>query len=156
MAYMIDPKQIKIIHTAISKLDLSDDEYRDILLGHFKASSCTDLTYIQASNLIDYFKTLGFKIPRRKKYTKGTSALQDHYPLRRDMPPNVFVLPTRDQLKMIDALAGQITWKFEDGFQRWMKKFYKIDRITKDWEASTVIEGLKKLLEHQQPCEAKK
>lgn len=150
MSYKIDSKQIKIIHTAVSKLNLSDDEYRDILQGHFKAPSCTDLTYIQASNLIDYFKTLGFKIPKRKKYTRGTQAFQDFRSMpMKERPPNVVVMPSREQLDMIDALAAQITWKFEDGFHRWIKKFYKIDRITKDWEASTVIEGLKKMLEHQ-------
>ncbi len=146
----IEPVQIKIIHTAIGKLGLSDQLYRDILWLQCKATSCTDLNYHQASKLIDHFKTLGFKSPRRKKYTRGTQSFQDFRSMpRKDRPANVVVMPSRDQLDMIDALAGQITWRLEDGFQRWMKKFYKIDRITTDWEASTVIEGLKKMLDHQ-------
>jgi hypothetical protein len=116
----------------------------------YKASSCTDLTYFQASRLIDHFKALGFKIPKRKKYTKGTSAIQDHLPPRRDMPPNVFVLPTRDQLDMIDALAGQIIWKLEDGFQRWLAKYIKVSRVTTAVQASRAIEGLKGMLANQQ------
>ena len=68
---------------------------------------------------------------------------------RKDRPENVVVMPSREQLDMIDALAGQIKWRVEDGFHHWIKKFYRIERITKDWEASTVIEGLKKMLDHQ-------
>lgn len=146
----IEPLQIKMIHTAVAKLHLSDLEYRDILQGHYKATSCTDLTYFQASKLIDHFKALGFIIPRRKKYTTGTPVKQDYRLMpRKERPENVYVLPTRDQLNMIDALAGQVKWKVDGGFNLWMKKYYKIDRIKTEWEASDVIEGLKKMLDHQ-------
>lgn len=147
----IEPLQIKMIHTAVAKLCISDDEYRTILQGHFKVSSCKGLTYFQATKLIDYFKTLGFKIPRRKKYTKGTLNRTDIYRSvpRNKYPPNVVFLPTRDQLNMIDALAGQVAWKLEDGFQRWLQKYFKITKIKTEWQASNVIEGLKKMLEHQ-------
>lgn len=68
---------------------------------------------------------------------------------RKERPSNVFVLPSREQLDMIDALAGQVKWRVEDGFNHWVKKYYKIDRIKSEMEASDVIEGLKKLLDHQ-------
>jgi hypothetical protein len=139
-----------MIHTAVAKLSLSDDEYRDILQGHFKVSSSTELNYFQASKLIDYFKTLGFKIPKRKRFTPGTPSKQDYISIpRKNRPPNVFVLPSRDQLEMVDALAGKIKWLVEDGFQRWLQKYFKITKIKTEWEASNVIEGLKKMLDHQ-------
>jgi hypothetical protein len=147
---MIEPLQIKIIHTAVAKLSLSDDEYRDILQGHFKVSSSLGLNYFQASKLIDYFKTLGFKIPKRKRFTPGTPSKQDYISIpRKNRPPNVFVLPSRDQLEMIDTLAGKIKWLVEDGFHRWLQKYFRITKIKTEWEASNVIEGLKKLLDHQ-------
>lgn len=142
---MIEPLQIKLIHTAVARLHLSDDDYRTILRGHYQASSCKALTYVEASRLIDYFKTLGFKIPPRKKYTAGTQ----HRTVIRHLPPNVILLPSRDQLDMIDALAGKIAWKVEDGFQRWLKKYLKTDRIKTADQASDAIEGLKGLLTHQ-------
>ena len=146
----IEPLQIKIIHTAVARLGLNDDIYRTILHRFSGKESSTDMTYLEASQTIDYFKTLGFKIPRRKKYTKGTPARQDYRSVpRKERPSNVFVLPSRDQLDMIDALAGQVKWKVEGGFNLWVKKYYKIDRIKTEWEASDVIEGLKKLIDHQ-------
>lgn len=145
----IEPIQIKIIHIAVARLHLSDDVYRTILYRFSGKESSKDMTYFEASQTIDYFKTLGFKIPKRKKYTKDTKALQDYMPLRKNLPPNVFVLPSRDQLKMIDALAGQVIWKVEDGYHRWLKKYFKIDLIKTEAEASDVIEGLKKMIDHQ-------
>lgn len=59
------------------------------------------------------------------------------------------MMPSREQLDMIDALAGQIVWKVEDGFSRWLKKYIKIDRVKTADEASDTIEGLKGLLAHQ-------
>ena len=143
---MIEPLQIKMIHTAVAGIGLSDDDYRLILQGHFKTSSCKQLTYVEASRLIDYFKTLGFKIPKRKKYTEGT---QHRQVSRKRLPSNVILLPTRDQLDMIDALANKITWRVDGGFRLWMKKYIKIDRIKTSCEAMDVIEGLKGLLAHQ-------
>jgi hypothetical protein len=137
----IDAKQIKIIKTAQARLGLSDDEYRAILAGRYQKESCKALTYTEASRLIDYFKTLGFVIPPRKRYTAASR--------RGPLPGNVVALPTRAQLDMVDALAGKIAWRFDDGCQRWLKKYHRIDRIKTDQEASNVIEGLKKLLDHQ-------
>ena len=144
---MIEPLQVQIIHTAVTKLGMDDDDYRTILQGHYKKKSSKELTYVQASNLIDYFKTLGFKIPPRKRATANNPA---HYPGRRGTPAgNVFVLPTREQLDMIDALVAKIAWRLEGGFNLWMKKYLKIDRIKSLSDAQRVIEGLKKMLEHQ-------
>ncbi len=137
----IDAKQIQMIHCAIARLGLSDDEYRAILAGQYQRESCKALTYMEATRLIDYFKTMGFVIPPRKKYTAASR--------RGPLPGNVVVMPSRDQLNMIDALASKIAWKFEDGFFRWMKKYMKIDRVITAKQAEAVIEGLKKMLDHQ-------
>jgi len=146
----IEPLQIKMIHIAKAHLGLSDDEYQTILYRFSGKESSTDMTYLEASQTIDYMKTLGFKIPKRKKYTRGTAARQDYISTpRKDRPSNVFFMPSRDQLNMIDALAGQITWKVEDGYRRWLKKYFKTELIKTDVEASDVIEGLKKLVDHQ-------
>lgn len=147
---MIEPLQVTMIHTAVSKLCISDDDYRAILSGHYKAASCKELTYIQASRLIDYFKSLGFKIPRRKKYTKGTPSRADFRSIpRKERPTNVVLMPSREQLDMIDALAGKVAWKVADGYERWLKKYIKINRVKTSQEASDAIEGLKGLLCHQ-------
>lgn len=137
----IDPRQIKMIHCAIARLGLSDDDYRTILDGQYQKESCKALTYAEASHLIDYFKSLGFVIPPRKRYTTGSR--------RGPLPGNVVAMPSREQLDMIDALALKVTWKFADGFFRWMKKYMKIDRVITAKQAEAVIEGLKGLLKNQ-------
>lgn len=147
---MIQTIQVKIIHVAVAKLALSDEEYHDILNGHFNKKSCKELNYFEASELIDYFKKLGFKIPKRKNFTPGTKSRQDLRNVPKNArPENVVFMPSSDQLDMIDVLAGKITWQLEDGFHKWIKKYLKIDRIKTDTEASNAIEGLKGLLANQ-------
>ena len=102
------------------------------------------MTYIQASRLIDYFKTLGFTIPRRTKergYSRRVRPLH--------LKNKVIFLPTIDQMNMIEALVKRIVWMYEDGYERWRTKYMRIDRITTTEQASNVIEGLKGLLAHQ-------
>ena len=150
----IEPKQIQLIHIAQAQLCLSDDNYRSIIAAQTKGQkhSSKDLTYVEADTVINYFvKTLGFKI--RSNRRRGTSPFS-RVPFRVKggsrgiLPSNVFVLPSRDQLDMIEALREKITWKFEDGFARWLKKYIKIDRVKTADQASRTIEGLKGLLAH--------
>jgi hypothetical protein len=59
--------QIRLIHVAISKLGISDDQYREILWQNYKKRTCKDLSYKQAQHLIyDHFAKLGFKPARRR------------------------------------------------------------------------------------------
>jgi len=141
---MIEPIQIKMIHTAIAKLGLSDDDYRTILLGHYQKASCTALTYTEAHNLLEYFKTLGFTIKRRTK-ERGYSRRVRHLHLK----DKVVFLPTIQQMNLIEVLVKKVDWCYADGYERWRRKYMKIDRITTTEEASTVIEGLKGLIVHQ-------
>lgn len=146
----IESIQVKMIHTAVSKLGLSDEEYRETLEGRYGKASCKGLTYAEASCLIDWFKTLGFRIERRRRHTAATPSRDVFLALPpKDRPANVVLLPSRDQLDMIDTLAKKVAWKVEDGFSRWRKKYMKIDRIKTAGQASDVIEGLKGLLDHQ-------
>jgi hypothetical protein len=136
----ITPTQCKIVHIAVAQLGLSDQIYRDILWSQHKALSCTDLNYHQASNLIDHFKTLGFRI---KTVGRAKHA-------RRNTARNVTFLPSPDQIDMINSLAAQVAWKYADGFQRWLAKYLKISRIATSAQAQRAIEGLKGMLKNQQ------
>jgi hypothetical protein len=51
---------------------------------------------------------------------------------------------------MIEALVKKITWRFDDGYDRWRQKYIKTDRIKTADQASDTIEGLKGLLAHQE------
>lgn len=145
---MIEPIQIQLIHVAKSRLGLDDDAYRAILWGDFGAESSKTLTYRQAHDLIERFKTMGFSI-KRKYRTPDRGHFRRSRVRRSKLPANVLFMISIDQAEMIETLAGKIAWRFEDGYQRWLKKFFRIDRVKTADQASDVIEGLKKLLQHQ-------
>lgn len=154
----IDAKQIQLLHIAKSQCGLDDTMYREIIAAHTKGkkTSSKDLTYFEADGIINYFvKKLGFKIQSNYIRTAGAARRQhwQYANARRasaqQRPNNLYVLPSADQIKMINALAGQVAWKVKGGFHLWMKKYYKSDMVKTDKEASVVIEGLKKLLDHQ-------
>jgi hypothetical protein len=141
---MIEPKQKQLIHIAQSQCKLSDVEYRDIIAGQTKGkkTSSKDLTYFEADAVINYFvKTLGFKIVGRDRRSRRS-------PARRSSARNVTFLPSTDQLNMIDTLKVQIQWQLADGFQRWLAKYIKTDRVRTSAQAQRAIEGLKGMIKN--------
>jgi len=68
----IEKIQIKLIKIAQKQIGLSDDEYRTILSDRYWVNSCTQLSYKDASDLIDHFKELGF----RMKVKRGKQSMQ--------------------------------------------------------------------------------
>lgn len=144
----IDPKQIQLIHIARAQLGLTDENYRAIIAGRTqgKKESSRDLTYAEADAVINYMITQGFVI-KQKYVTRERGAWRRKR--QRHLPPDVVLLPTIDQMEMIEALAKKITWRFSDGYERWRKKYMKINRIITADQACAVIEGLKGLLAHQ-------
>ncbi|MCE5265713.1 MAG: regulatory protein GemA [Deltaproteobacteria bacterium] len=158
---MIEPIQIRLIHIAKTQLGLSEDEYRQAIGAqtHAKKWSSKDLTYFEADGLINYFKTLGFRIQSSYIKTSGEARrARWQYPnavrAARNNSGNVVTMPSRDQMDMIDVLRKKIAWRFEDGYDRWLTKYMKIKRVATAAQASNVIEGLKGLLQRQ-PQEAR-
>lgn len=157
MAQMIDAKQKQLIHIAKTQLGLDEEHYRAIIAGRTKGkkTSSADLTYFEADAVINFFVSLGFKIKSNYIRTSGAARRQhwQHANARRSTgqqrPHNLVVLPSSDQIKMINALAGQVAWREKGGFHLWMKKYFKIDMVKTDSEASAIIEGLKGMLNNQ-------
>ncbi|MCE5256056.1 MAG: regulatory protein GemA [Spirochaetaceae bacterium] len=144
----IDNTQKKLIHIALAQLKMGDEEYRTILDGHYGVTSSKDLSFAQAHELIEYFKSLGFKIKGRKC---GWCAPR----IDRGRPAdNVFFFISPGQARMINGLKEQVRWKSEDGYSRWLNKYYKIDVVRTSIQATRVIEGLKGLLRSQSNCRA--
>lgn len=139
MAEMIDRTQVKLIHIAKSKLGMSDEEYRTLLMERYPGcfGSCKDLSYDEATDLIDHFKKLGFKIVT-KRYGK------------KKLPPNVIELPSPQILKHIEHLRDDIRWYAHDRGQKFIQKFLKKDRPSTMKEAQKVVEVLKSMKARQQ------
>lgn len=152
---MIEPIQRKLIHVAKTQLGLSEDEYRQAIGAQTKAKKWTskELTYFEADGLINYFKTRGFKIQSNYIHTSGAARRSRWQPANdrrraRKNPANLIVIASREQMEMIEVLTKKITWRFEDGYQRWLTKYMRIKRIVTAEQASNTIEGLKKMLQH--------
>lgn len=66
---MATPGQIKLIHTAKSKLGLNDDEYKDILKQMFNVESSKQISVKEAEELMSLFYGMGFE--RKSKTAAG-------------------------------------------------------------------------------------
>jgi hypothetical protein len=146
----IDRKQTQLIHLARKQLGLDDDVYRVMLSLHYNVSSSKDLTYDQATDLIDHFKRLGFKIVIKPR--TACSYLCEPRQKGIPLPENVVVLASPGQIAKLNHLIAGIKWRHADGFARWLKKFYGIDKIKYSLDASRVMEGLKGLWKSQHGC----
>ena len=73
----ITARQIKLIHIGKNSLRLDRDEYRMILRERYGVGSSKDLTTGQASDLLEYFKGLGFPLqpPKRAPLPRHESSL---------------------------------------------------------------------------------
>jgi len=139
----IRPKQIRLIKIAQKQLGLGDEEYRELLCFRYPdcfKGSCKELSYDQASDLIDHFKTLGFVI--RKKPRKA----------RPKRLPAITDMITRGQRAKINALAGDIQWHAGEtkGLRGFCRRQLGVDHPRTEGEAQRFIEHLKHLRASQQ------
>jgi len=54
-------REIQLIHVARQKISMDEDTYRALLHDRFGVSSSKDMDWRQRKELLDHFKTLGFK-----------------------------------------------------------------------------------------------
>lgn len=59
-------REIQLIHVARQKVSMDDDIYRALLHDRFGVASSKDMNSNQRSQLLDHFKTLGFKVIKSK------------------------------------------------------------------------------------------
>lgn len=148
MTKPINKTQIQLIHIAKAQLGISDNDYRILLMERYPNcfGTCKDLSYDEASDLINYFKSKGFKIVT-KRYGRGTSprAQKGQY-----APTNIIQLASKQQLAKIEHLRADIRWHVHDGYFRWLRKWLKKEKIQTGKDAFRVIEGLKGMLSRQQ------
>lgn len=125
------------VHIAKKELCLSDDEYRAILVRLFDKDSAGKLRYGQLNDLINHFKTLGWK-PK----TKGTKT---HRPTaQKPMVRMVYVL--WGELFKAGKVKEARPDKFVQSFTRRSKK-YSPEVSAAEWldnqQLYAIIEALK-------------
>lgn len=148
----IHPKQIQIIKLAQKELGLDDDTYRDLLEEMFGVRSCTALNLDQANELIDELQRKGFRLigKTRGRKVRAPRRSPGGKPIRATREcGNLVHLASADELAKIAAVAALVKWELSDGFTRWMRARFGLERVRTAGEAYKVIEGLKKLFEGQ-------
>jgi hypothetical protein len=152
----INRKQLQIIHVALSQLGLDDTAYRVMLKNRYRVESSKDLSYREASDLIDHFKRLGFRLKTKRPEPQNPCWPCAPRTPGVPLPANVVVLASPGQLRMIEHLAADIKWHHWDGYRRWLRKYFKVDEVRTSPDASAVIEALKDMWKRQNGCACKK
>ncbi|MFB3926405.1 MAG: phage protein GemA/Gp16 family protein [Syntrophales bacterium] len=156
MENTINKTQLRLIHIAISQLRLDDVTYRAMLSERFGVSSSKELSYREASELIDFFKKTGFRLRTKRNAPENPCWPCVPRLYREKLPDNVLVLASPQQLRKIEHLAADIKWRHWNGFRLWMKKYFHIEQVKTSIEASIVIEALKDMWKRQNGCACKR
>lgn len=136
-------KQRQIIGMACSHFTFSKEDKKAMLLDRYQKESTTELNYAQAEEVIDDFVSKGFVIrSTKRKYMRRK-------PFTGKKPEKLVALASPAELSKIDAVAGLISWRVENGLQKWMKNRFKIEQVKTSHDAFVVIEGLKGMFENQ-------
>lgn len=129
----ITMRQLAMLHVAKNKLDLTDEDYRSLLLLYGGVESSKQLNQEGLRRVLDRFKELGFEpiqkkvIPMRTANTDGT------------MPPS------EAQLRYMAVLFKEIGMHEESMRESFCRRLIGKPMPGRKYEANTVIEGLKKM-----------
>jgi hypothetical protein len=119
---MLTKPQIALIHTAKSRLQLSDDDYRD-LLGGLGVASSKDLNYPGFLGLMKAFEKLGFSNKQRSFRRVNPAEARDTGTVK---------LATGKQQRFIIALWMQsetVKQKDHDALRKFIKRIASVDKL---------------------------
>lgn len=141
----IAPRQIKAIHAAKGKLGMDDETYRDMLHSRFSATSCKDLTWRQAEELLD-------ALNGRNVETHRNASLRGRHTLKFTDLDGRPGFATGAQCRLIAAMWGQVS-RAEEGEaqEKALNSFcYRICgvaglRMVKGWQVEKIIKALEKM-----------
>lgn len=133
-------REIQLIHVARSQTGMDDDTYRAMLHDRFGVASSKDMDWRQRKQLLDYFKTLGFKVRSTGKYTGAVKANPS-----RALAADPESRKIRSLWILLHEL-GAVRNPSEEALAVYVKRLTKVDAL--QWingeQAQTLIETLKK------------
>ncbi|WP_027714918.1 regulatory protein GemA [Desulfuromonas sp. TF] len=138
---MATAKQIKLIHTAKSKLSLSDEDYRDIL-GRYGVESSTQLSERMAADLVEDLEKKAMAAGVWKKKTPPRAGKRPH---------NMDGRASRDrQMQKIEALltVGGKSWSYADALSERICKVAKLAWVPTE-DLYKIITALRKQAERE-------
>lgn len=139
-------KQRQLIAIGCSQLGIDAGTRHEMLRERFGVDSSTRLSRAQAEGFLAELKGRGFVIRPRVKRARSRKGRPG---VKRAAGVPVAVMVSQAELDKIAAVAGLIRWRRADGFDRWIRKRFGLERVRTSHDAFRVIEGLKKMFEHQ-------
>lgn len=138
----INRKQITLVHVAKSKLNLGEQEYRDIL-SQFGVKSSKDLTSGQFKELLEIFENMGFDLPESHYVPRLSPSINrlQYKPLPltgQKATGSPHVLLTDKQKQKIWALWNAVSKAPEDKRESALNSFCKKQCKIDHWEWLTV------------------
>ena len=128
-------REIQLIHVARQKVSMDEDTYRALLHDRFGVASSKDMDWKQRKELLDHFKTLGFKVVSTHVKPKVSAARQS-------------------QLDKIEALLAdmKLPWAYlttaQPGKPSMLKRLANVDQIA--WANASGLQALiVALVKHQ-------
>lgn len=128
--------QNKKIWALKEELYLSEDNLRDVVSQVTQERSISRLSLEQASKVIDLLE--GF-LRKQKRATQAAKAKSG----------NVIQIANKKQQAMIRILAGKVKWRYEDGFQRFLKTRLNMSAIKTNEDVTTVKKALENIIDCQ-------
>ena len=131
----ITPSQVRAIHVALSRQRIDDADYRARLRSGWGVTTSKALTRRQASELLEELRV---PLPR----PPGAKAERPPRPRRRAAPGTV-VMVSPAQRRLIGEIAAEIDWRASDGYARWLRSSFGLERVSTSADAARVINGLR-------------
>ena len=147
----IAPSQIKAIHAVVGKLGIDDENYRHILHSRYGATSCKDLSWRQAEELLESLNGQG-------KGGRPQSAPTRHILKYQDMDSRPG-FASGAQLRLVDAMWNQVTRaegdeaqeKALDSFCRRIAGVAGL-RMVKGWQIEKIVKALEAMGAEKKPA----
>lgn len=140
----ITPAQRRTIFSQCNWLGLDVEERRALQWRVCRKGSLADFSRSDAKAFIDHLiKNLGAPKPKEKRKPVRPPKL----------PDNVILFITPKQRTKIEIMAGQVVWREEDGFEKWMLASFGFRAPRTNHEVDKVIHGLDSLKAQQQQKE---
>jgi hypothetical protein len=144
----ISPSQIKAIHTVIHKFGLDDEAYRHMLYSRYKVTSCKELSWRQAEELLELLNGGSTPLTRRRSEPPGRRSVSGVELKYTDMDGRQG-FASGAQLRLIDALFHQVTRaEGEEMIEKALNSFvHRIVgvvglRMIKGWQVEKIIKAL--------------
>lgn len=136
----IAPSQIKAIHAVVGKLGLDDEDYRHILHSRYGVTSCKDLTWRQAEELLSNLNGTDKPHP---------SPLTPHRSLKYTDMDSRPGFASGAQCRLIDAMWSQVTRaEGDEDTEKALNSFcHRITgvaglRMVKTWQVEKIVKAL--------------